>query len=70
MTTPAQPNAVEEHRIGRWLKLTVDREVDAAYIALIDDDIVETRALDHTVNIDLNSEGYVVGIEILRVDHP
>jgi uncharacterized protein YuzE len=73
MTTPGKPGiipGVEEYRIGRWLRLDVDRETDAAYIELIDDDVAETRAIDSCVNVRLNSVGYVVGIEILKVDRP
>ena len=51
------------------MKITFDKEADAAYIYLKDispGEVVKTISLNESVNIDLDSEGKAIGIEILE----
>ena len=50
------------------MKIEYDKEADAAYIYLkeiSEGEVVQTISLNDSVNIDLNSEGKTLGIEIL-----
>ncbi|MFA5174198.1 MAG: DUF2283 domain-containing protein [Candidatus Pacearchaeota archaeon] len=50
------------------MKITFDKEADAAYIYLKEispGEIVKTISLNDSVNIDLDSENRTIGIEIL-----
>ena len=50
------------------MKITFDKEADAAYIYLKDilpGEVAETISLNDSVNIDLDKDGKTLGIEIL-----
>ena len=50
------------------MKITFDKEADAAYIYLKEispEEIAQTISLNESVNIDLDSEGRTLGIEII-----
>jgi uncharacterized protein YuzE len=49
------------------LKLELDREADAAYVVLEDEDVKNTRKLDQSRLLDIGADGAVVGIEFLNV---
>lgn len=51
--------------MNRAIRIEMDREADAAYIALSDNEIVRTRQLTEEVNVDLDEFDVVVGIEVL-----
>jgi len=51
------------------MKTTFDKEADAVYIYLKDispGEVVKTISLNDSVNINLDSEGKAIGIEILE----
>ncbi len=53
------------------IKLELDPEADAAYISLSEDAVVvETCSVNDEVNVDLDDQRMVVGIETLRADAP
>lgn len=50
------------------IKVTFDEEADAAYIYFKEIDskeVVKTISLNESINIDLDSEGQILGIEVL-----
>ncbi len=50
------------------VKITYDKEADAVYIYLKDifpGEVVKTISLNESINIDLDSEGKTLGIEVL-----
>jgi uncharacterized protein YuzE len=49
------------------MRLKVDRENDALYFRLDESSIVESEEVQPGVVLDFNSEGKVVGIEILNL---
>ena len=49
------------------MRLKVDRESDALYFRLDDVAVVESEEVQPGVILDFNSEGTVVGIEILNL---
>ena len=51
------------------MKITLDKDADAAYIYFKDiseGEVVKTISLNESVNIDLDAEGRTIGIEILE----
>jgi uncharacterized protein YuzE len=52
------------------IKLELDQEANAAYIELSDGAVVRTCAVNREVNVDLDVNDVVVGIETLRVNAP
>jgi len=51
------------------MRLTYDKEVDAAYIYLkeiSEGEVAQTISINDSINVDLDSEGKVLGIEILN----
>lgn len=48
--------------------ITYDREVDAAYIKLLDERCVETRVIGPNVCVDIGESGKVIGIEVFDLD--
>ena len=49
------------------MKLKVDQEADALYLALDDSTIVESEEVSPGVIVDLNDKNEVVGVEILHL---
>ena len=49
------------------MKLKIDRESDALYFRLDDSEIVESEEVQPGVVLDFDTQGKVVGIEILHV---
>lgn len=49
------------------MKLKIDKENDTLYFRLDDSEIVESEEVQPGVILDYNSEGKVVGVEILNV---
>ena len=47
------------------MKLTIDREADALYLALDDSMIVESEEVSPGIIMDLNEQNEIVGIEVL-----
>jgi len=52
---------------GKKMKLKFDKENDALYFRLDDSTIVESEEVQPGVILDFNSEGKVVGVEILNL---
>lgn len=50
------------------IKVEIDLDADAAYIELAPGTVVDTRAVNDQVNVDLDEHGVVLGIETLRVN--
>ncbi len=51
------------------MKITFDREADAAYIyfkEITAGEVVQTISLNESINVDLDAEGKTLGIEILN----
>lgn len=51
------------------MKITLDKEADAAYIyfkEISDGEVANTISLNESINIDLDKEGKTIGIEILN----
>jgi excisionase family DNA binding protein len=49
------------------MKITYDRNADAAYLRISNHPIKETRQVSEDCNIDLDSKGRIAGIELLFV---
>ncbi len=49
------------------MKLTVDKESDALYFRLDESSIIESEEVEPGVILDFNSDGKVVGIEMLSL---
>ena len=49
------------------MKIRYDKDADAMYIKLKEDEIVNTKEIDRNTIIDLNKKGEIIGIEILFV---
>lgn len=50
------------------MRITWDHDADAIYVRLSDAAVDSTIALSNTVYLDVDLEGYPVGMEILNVD--
>ena len=51
------------------MKITLDKEADAAYIYFSDikpGEVAKTISLNESINIDLDSEGRTLGMEIIN----
>lgn len=49
------------------MKITLDKEADAAYVyfkEIVSGEVAKTISLDDSINIDLDSKGQILGIEI------
>jgi uncharacterized protein YuzE len=49
------------------MRLKIDKESDALYFRLDESDIIESEEVQPGIILDFNSEGKVVGIEILNL---
>ena len=49
------------------MKLKIDKETDALYFRLDESQIIESEEVQPGVILDFNSEGKVVGVEILQL---
>jgi uncharacterized protein YuzE len=49
------------------IKLELNRDVNAAYVVLSDDEVRKTKKLDQSRLLDLDAQGEVVGIEFLNI---
>jgi uncharacterized protein YuzE len=47
------------------MKIEYDREVDALYIRIQEKDVVRTQEVSDGVNLDFDSEGRLIGLEVL-----
>jgi len=47
------------------MKITYDKEADALYIKLTDKKIISTEEIAESINLDLDDENKIVGIEVL-----
>ncbi len=52
------------------MRITYDAQTRAAYIHLRDTPVFLTRSMTNWVNVDLDVDAYVVGVELLDVDLP
>jgi uncharacterized protein YuzE len=51
------------------VKITLDKEADAAYIYfkdIADGEVAKTISLNDSINIDLDADGQILGLEILN----
>ena len=48
------------------MKIEYDKEVDAVYIYLQQKEVAKTIELSEVVNVDLDEEGKLIGIEVLE----
>lgn len=51
------------------MRLKYDLNVGALYVRLTDRPVARTRELDHNTFIDLDSDGDVIGIEVVSIRH-
>jgi uncharacterized protein YuzE len=49
------------------LKVSIDRFADCAYVSLRDAEIARTERVSELVNADLDSDGHIVGLELLAL---
>lgn len=47
------------------MKIEYDREVDALYIRIQEKTVAKTQEIEDGINIDLDEEGRLIGIEII-----
>ncbi len=47
------------------MKIEYDREVDALYIMIQEKTVAKTQEIEEGINIDLDEEGKLIGIEII-----
>ena len=47
------------------MKIEYDREVDALYIRIQEKRVAHTREIEEGINIDLDDDGKVIGLEII-----
>lgn len=47
------------------MKIEYDKEVDGLYIRIQEKHVARTREIEEGVNIDLDDEGKVIGLEII-----
>ena len=47
------------------MKIEYDKEVDALYIRIQDKEVERTREIEEGVNLDFDSDGKVIGLEII-----
>ncbi|MBI4684108.1 MAG: DUF2283 domain-containing protein [Nitrospirae bacterium] len=47
------------------MKIEYDKEVDALYIRIQEKKVSHTREIEEGINIDLDSEGRIIGLEII-----
>jgi uncharacterized protein YuzE len=52
------------------MRLAYDLNIGALYVRLADRPVARTRELDHNTFIDLDSDGDVIGIEVVSIRHP
>jgi len=50
------------------VEISLDSEIDAAYVALSDHEVARTCQVNDEVLVDLDEHDVVVGIEVLRID--
>ena len=49
------------------MKITFDKEADAMYIEVSDEEFAKNRKIDSETIIDLDANGKIIGIELLNV---
>ncbi|MBU0561511.1 MAG: DUF2283 domain-containing protein [Bacteroidota bacterium] len=47
------------------MKIEYDREVDSLYIRIQEKEVFKTKELDEGINLDIDKEGKIIGIEII-----
>ena len=47
------------------MKIEYDKEVDALYIRIQEKTVARTREIEEGINLDLDAEGRVIGLEII-----
>ncbi len=47
------------------MRIEYDREVDALYIKIQDKEVSHTKELEEGVNLDIDNEGKIIGLEII-----
>ncbi|MBI5198142.1 MAG: DUF2283 domain-containing protein [Nitrospirae bacterium] len=47
------------------MKIEYDKEVDALYIRIQEKKVAHTRELEEGINLDLDEEGKIIGLEII-----
>ncbi|MGA1864760.1 MAG: DUF2283 domain-containing protein [bacterium] len=47
------------------MKIEYDREVDALYIRIQEKEVYRTKELEEGVNLDIDEEGKIIGLEIV-----
>lgn len=49
------------------MKITFDKEADAMYIEVSDEEFAKNKKIDNETIIDLDKNGKIIGIELLNV---
>ena len=49
------------------MKIEYDKEVDALYIRIQEKKVTRTKELEEGINIDLDAQGKLIGLEIIGV---
>ena len=47
------------------MKIEYDQEVDAFYIRIQEKDVAKTKEIEEGINIDIDEEGKLIGLEII-----
>jgi uncharacterized protein YuzE len=47
------------------MKIEYDKEVDALYIRIQEKKVARTKEIEEGINIDLDAEGKIIGLEII-----
>jgi uncharacterized protein YuzE len=51
--------------MGGAMKIEYDKEVDALYIRIQEKKVARTKEIEEGINLDLDAEGKVIGLEII-----
>jgi uncharacterized protein YuzE len=52
------------------MKVTYDQQADALYIELVDAPVADTVHIDRGTLVDLNAQGQLIGVELIRPARP
>jgi uncharacterized protein YuzE len=52
------------------MKIEYDKEVDALHIRIQEEDVARTQEVSDGVNLDLDEQGRLIGLEVLGASEP